>query len=232
MTNVFETTFDREADGGLLSDRIRNVLTDEIASGALAAGSALEEQQLADRFGASRTPVREALRQLAASGLVEVRARRGVVVARLTPERIMDMFEASAEIEAMCARLATYRMTPLERSELMQLHEASKAMVEAGDVDAYDAFNHEFHERIYRATHNAFLAEHVLNLRTRLSAFRRTQLRQGDRVRHSREEHEAVMQAIAEGDGETAARRMRAHMLNAATALSRYIQEHNGQGDA
>lgn len=231
MTNVFETTFDREADGGLLSDRIRNVLTDEIASGALAAGSALEEQQLADRFGASRTPVREALRQLAASGLVEVRARRGVVVARLTPERIMDMFEASAEIEAMCARLATYRMTPIERSELMQLHEASKAMVEAGDVDAYDAFNHEFHERIYRATHNAFLAEHVLQLRTRLSAFRRTQLRQGDRVRRSREEHEAVMQAIAEGDGEAAARRMRAHMLNAATALSRYIQEHGGGGD-
>jgi DNA-binding GntR family transcriptional regulator len=218
-----------EEDGGLLSDRIRNALTDEIASGALSAGSALEEQQLADRFGAPRTPVREALRQLAVSGLVEVRGRRGVVVARMTPERIMDMFETSAEVEAMCVRLATYRMTPLERSHLIELHDASQEMVEANNVDAYDGFNREFHECIYRATHNSFLAEQAQDVRSRLSAFRRTQLRQGDRIRRSREEHEAIMQAIAEGDGETAARRMRAHMLNAAAALRRYIEDRFGK---
>jgi DNA-binding GntR family transcriptional regulator len=219
---------DAADDRGLLSDRIRNALTDEIASGALAAGSALDEQQLADRFGASRTPVREALRQLAAGGLVEIRARRGVVVTRMTPERIMDMFETTAEIEAMCVRLATYRMTPLERSHLIELHESSRAMVEAGDIDAYDAFNRRFHEAIYRATHNTFLAEQATAIRARLSAFRRTQLRQDDRVHRSRAEHDAIMQAIAEGDGEAAARRMRAHMLNAATALGRYIDAHGG----
>src|SRR3954463_14532881 len=161
----------------LLSDHIRNALTDEIASGLLAPGVDLDEQQLADRFGASRTPVREALRQLAVSGLVEMRARRGVVVARMTPERIMDMFETMAEIEAMCVRFATYRMTPLERSHLIELHDASRAMVEAGDIDPYDPFNREFHEGIYRATHNPFLAEQALAVRTRLGAFRRTQLR-------------------------------------------------------
>jgi DNA-binding GntR family transcriptional regulator len=104
----------------LLSDRIRNALTDEIAAGELAAGTALDEQHLAERFGASRTPVREALRQLAVGGLVEMRPRRGAVVTRMTAERIMDMFETSAEIEAMCVRLATYRMTPLERSHLLK----------------------------------------------------------------------------------------------------------------
>jgi DNA-binding GntR family transcriptional regulator len=228
MTDISEAGDEVGEERGLLSDRIRNALTDEIASGALVAGSALDEQQLADRFGASRTPVREALRQLAFSGLVEMRARRGVIVTRITPERIMDMFETMAEIEAMCVRLATYRMTPLERSQLIELHDASRAMVEAGDIDAYDAFNREFHERLYRSTHNTFLAEQALAVRTRLSAFRRTQLRQGDRVRRSRDEHEAVMQAIAEGDGEAAARRMRAHMLNAATALRRYIEAHEG----
>jgi DNA-binding GntR family transcriptional regulator len=225
MTGLLKVAADAEDDGGLLSDRIRNALTDEIASGALIAGSALEEQQLADRFGASRTPVREALRQLVVSGLVEVRGRRGLVVARMTPERIMDMFETSAEVEAMCVRLATYRMTPLERSDLIELHDSSLAMVEARDVDAYDAFNRQFHEGIYRATHNSFLAEQAQDVRSRLSAFRRTQLRQGDRIRRSREEHEAIMQAIAEGDGDTAARRMRAHMLNAAAALRRYIDD-------
>lgn len=223
MTNGFQVE-DDAGERGLLSDRIRNALTDEIAGGALAAGSALDEQQLADRFGASRTPVREALRQLAVSGLVELRARRGVVVARMTPERIMDMFETVAEIEAMCVRLATYRMTPIERSHLIELHESSRTLVEKGDVDGYDAFNLEFHDGIYRATHNGFLAEQAIAIRTRLNAFRRTQLRQGERMGRSRDEHEAIMQAIAEGDGEMASRRMRAHMLNAATALRRFIE--------
>lgn len=228
MAGLFKVAAEAEEDGGLLSDRIRNALTDEIASGALVAGSALEEQQLADRFGASRTPVREALRQLVVSGLVEVRGRRGLVVARMTPERIMDMFETSAEVEAMCVRLATYRMTPLERSDLIELHDSSLAMVEANDVDAYDAFNRLFHEGIYSATHNAFMAERAQEVRARLSAFRRTQLRQGDRIRKSRDEHDSIMQAIAEGDGDTASRRMRAHMLNAAAALRRYIDDRAG----
>lgn len=208
---------------GLLSDRIRNALSDAIAAGELAAGTALDEQLLADRYGASRTPVREALRQLAASGLVEIRPRRGVVVAQLTPQRIADMFEASAEIEALCARLAAYRMTPMERGALMDLHEESAAAVTAGDVDAYDRLNRSFHEALYAGTHNSFLAEQALALRERLAAFRRTQLRQGDRIHRSRDEHGDILTALAEGDGESAGRRMRAHMLRAAAALNRYI---------
>ena len=208
---------------GLLSDRIRNALSDAIAAGELAAGTALDEQLLADRYGASRTPVREALRQLAASGLVEIRPRRGVVVAQLTPQRIADMFEASAEIEALCARLAAYRMTPMERGALMDLHEESAAAVAAGDVDAYDRLNRFFHEALYAGTHNSFLAEQALALRERLAAFRRTQLRQGDRIHRSRDEHGDILTALAEGDGESAGRRMRAHMLRAAAALNRYI---------
>ena len=215
------------AERGLLSDQIRNALTDEIAAGHLAAGTALDEQDLADRFGASRTPVREALRQLAFNGLVELRPRRGVVVTRMTPERIMDMFETTAEFEAMCVRLATYRMTPLERSHLMDLHARSGDMVAAGDVDAYDTLNRSFHEALYGATHNGFLKEQALALRTRLSGFRRTQLRYGDRIQGSRAEHGAILAAIAEGDGEAAARRMRAHMLNAASALRHYIDAHS-----
>ncbi|MDY1007133.1 GntR family transcriptional regulator [Sphingomonas sp. CFBP9019] len=210
-------------DTGLLSDRIRNALTDAISSGELAPGTMLDEQQLADRYGASRTPVREALRQLATSGMVEVRPRRGVIVRHVTAEEVMDMFETMAELEAVCVRLATYRITPLERSRLLRVHEASEAAVVAGDVDAYDALNREFHEAIYRAAHNDFLADQAIAVRTRLNAFRRMQLRQDRRLVSSRAEHDAVMSAIAEGDGDEAARRMRAHMLNAASALDSYI---------
>lgn len=210
-------------DTGLLSDRIRNALTDAISSGELAPGTTLDEQQLADRYGASRTPVREALRQLATSGMVEVRPRRGVIVRHVTAEEVMDMFETMAELEAVCVRLATYRITPLERSRLLRIHEASQAAVEQDDVDAYDALNRDFHEAIYRAAHNDFLADQAIAVRTRLNAFRRMQLRQARRLASSRAEHDAVMHAIAEGNGEEAGRRMRAHMLNAASALDSYI---------
>jgi DNA-binding GntR family transcriptional regulator len=211
-------------DKGLLSDQIRRALADEIATGRLKPGTALDEQQIATRFGASRTPVREALRQLDVSGLVEIRPRRGVIVALMTPERIMDMFETTAEVEAMCVRLATYRITPAERSHLQGLHEESAEMVAASDLDAYDDFNRVFHEAIYRCTHNQFMAEQAIGIRARLSVFRRTQLRHGDRIVKSHEEHGEILRQMARGDGGEAARCMRAHMLNASGALTSYIK--------
>ena len=213
----------------LLSERIRTQLADEITSAQLPPGSSLDEMQLATRFKASRTPVREALRQLIASGLAESGARRGVIVARMFPERVMDMFETMAEIEATCVRMATYRMTPLERGHLNALHISSEVMVRSRDFEAYDSFNREFHQFIYAATHNGFLAELAFSTRDRLAAFRRTQLREGDRIARSHEEHHEVIVAIAECDGEKAARRMRAHMLNAANALAQFIAA-NGVG--
>lgn len=216
----------------LLSDRIRNVLTDEIASGALAAGATIDEQQIAEQFGASRTPVREALRQLALNGLVEVRPRRGVVVTPITPERIMEMFEATAEFEALCVRMATHRITPLELSTLMDLHHQAAPAARAGDYDVYDGFNRAFHETLYRSTRNGFLAEQALAIRTRLSAFRRTQLRHESRIHRSHLEHGEILAAVTEGDGEAAAKRMRAHMLNAAGALRHYILEHSEGGES
>ncbi len=100
-------------------------------------------------------------------------------------------------------------------------------MVESDDIDAYDDFNRDFHAAIYRATHNGFLAEQALAVRSRLTSFRRTQLRHKGRVRRSREEHGSIMQAIAEGDGDLASRRMRAHMLNAASALRGFLDMHD-----
>src|SRR6202789_243171 len=100
------------------AEELRLQLADEIVRGALAPGAALDETDIARRFGVSRTPVREALRQLAASGLVEARAHRGAVVAQPSLERLGGMFEAMAELEALCAGLAAERMTPAERYRL------------------------------------------------------------------------------------------------------------------
>lgn len=226
MGGLSETT-----EGLLLSERIRRALADEITGGQLLPGQQLDELQLGTRFGSSRTPVREALRQLAVAGLVEMRPRRGATVARLTAARIIEMFEMSAEFEAMCVRLATYRMGPVERSRLIRLHEDSAALVERGDIDGYDRLNREFHQSIYQGTHNAFLAEEALALRDRMAAFRRAQLRESGRPVRSRHEHGEVLEAIMRGDGDEAAKRMRAHMLNAAVAMERLVTAQFGTTD-
>jgi len=211
-----------QADEPLLSERIRRALADDIAAGSLRPGTPLDEQQLAQRYGTSRTPAREALRQLATDGLVEIRPRRGAVVVEMSIERLADMFEMSAEMEALCVRLASHRMHPLERARLASMHERSAALVEAGDVAGYAAFNLAFHEEIYRATHNAYVAEQALALRTRVEGFRRAQLFEEQRLQRSFAEHNDILEAVMRGDGDEAARRMRAHLLNAAGALERH----------
>lgn len=203
-----------------LAEAIRVALAEDIIAGRLAPGTEIEEQQTAERFGASRTPVREALRELAAQGLVTIEPRRGVRVATLTLQRLGEMFEAMAETEAMCARLATHRMTAPERFALHAVHDRSAAAVESGDVDGYDALNREFHSALYRCTHNAFLAEQAQALRLRLAPFRRAQFHGQDRLRRSFAEHEAVLREIRRGDGEAAGREMRAHMLTAGASLA------------
>src|SRR6516165_9930195 len=100
------------------AEELRLQLADDIVRGALPPGSPLDESEIARRFNVSRTPVREALRQLAASGLVFSRAHRGAVVARPSIERLTGMFEAMAELEAICAGLAAERMPPMERQAL------------------------------------------------------------------------------------------------------------------
>jgi DNA-binding GntR family transcriptional regulator len=110
-----------------LAEELRLQLADEIVRGVLKPGVALDETELARRFEVSRTPVREAIRQLAASGLVESQAHRGAVVARRSEERLIGMFEAMAELEAMCAGFAAERMTGAERHALEAVHDQLRA---------------------------------------------------------------------------------------------------------
>lgn len=212
-------------EGELLSQHIHQVLTEDITSGTLTPGEVLDETAIAQRFNASRTPVREALRQLGASGLVEIRPRRGVIVSRLTAERLSDMFEATAEIEAVCVRLASYRISAIERAKLQALYEESAALVDGGRVDQYRDFNRRFHELIYEGTHNGSLIDQALSVRARLQAFRNAQLRYPGRLAGSYAEHGEILRAMARGDGEEAARCMRAHMVNAGSVLVSHLTE-------
>jgi DNA-binding GntR family transcriptional regulator len=119
------------------AENIIATLSKEILDGSYMPGEKLEEQVLADSFGVSRTPIREALRTLSSMGLVETRNRRGFKVSEVSIEELTQMFEMTGEIEALCARLAAQRMTPIERTELKKIHEACFQAAQTGDVNDY-----------------------------------------------------------------------------------------------
>lgn len=194
------------------AEELRLCLENQIFSGDLLPGTRLDEVGLAQRFGVSRTPVREALLQLASAGLIEMRPRQGAMVAAITVQRLLQMFEVMAEMEALCARLAARRMAPPERAALERAHKACTRLARKGDPEAYYTANRAFHEAIYGGTHNAYLEETTRTLRNRLSSYRRFQLRRPGRVAHSLAEHDAVVAAICAGDDEGAAVAMRAHV--------------------
>ena len=192
--------------------RLSDALEEDIVYGKLAPGTRLNEVRLAARFGVSRTPIREALLQLASSGMVELRPRRGAVVAEVEPHRLYEMIETMAELEASCARLAARRMNDEERQAFRKLHEANRASADKRNSGVYFERNEKFHQALFDGSHNAFLASQARALQRRLRPYRRLQLRVGRRVMDSFREHENIVQAVLAGDAERAAEAMRAHI--------------------
>ncbi len=187
-------------------------LEQEIVTGALAPGERLDEASLASRFNVSRTPVREALNQLASTGLVEVKPRRGAAVAAPGLKELLEMFEVMAKLEGFCGHLAARRMSGEERERLEIAHKACRTCLNEGDLDGYYAANVAFHEAIYTGCHNRFLAEQTRALRNRLAPYRRLQLRRVNRPGESFSEHETVLAAIRAGDAQRADSLLQAHV--------------------
>jgi DNA-binding GntR family transcriptional regulator len=204
------------------ADELRHQLADEIMSGMLAPGTTLDETELARRFAVSRTPVREAIRLLDASGLVEARPHRAAVVAHPSHARLLGMFEAMAELEALCAGLAAERMTALERRALEALHEELRALIHSGDPQGYHETNEAFHGAIYAGAHNDYLVELTVATRLRVAPFRRAQFRNLGRLAKSHVEHDRVMVAILRGDRARAAEAMRAHIITVGEEYEAY----------
>lgn len=188
------------------------VLAEAIAGGQLPPGTPLEEERLAAAHGVSRTPVREALRQLAATGLVEQRPRRGAVVSRPDPRRLAEMFDVMAELEAICARLCAAGLDAAGKAALAARHAAMAPMAEANLVEQYQDANVGFHEALYAGAGNGYLAELAQATRFRLAPFRAAQLGGRDRLAASHAEHGVIVAAILAGDGATAAAAVRAHL--------------------
>ncbi len=201
---------------GVHATAIAAELENEIVTGLIAAGTRLSEQSLTERFGVSRTPVREALHLLVARSLAERVPYRGVIVSEISQQRIEQMFETMGELEALCGRFAAERMTMGERGALDALHHKMGEIAQSGDSAAYAEANARFHAMIFAGTHNADLEELTDAMRGKLAAFRKYQLQSTDRMRRSNDEHHEIVQGILERDPKTVERALRRHLVSAA----------------
>ena len=211
----------KPAPRGARADVISKKIADDIVLGRFQPGARLDEVMLAGLFKVSRTPIREALKQLDSQGLVVCRPNCGAVVAVLTPAQLDCMFEAIGELEAGCARCAAMRMDAEHRRRLSELHNQSREAMRAGDFEQYDRLNQAFHGVIIQSCGNPTLIDMTVSLRHRAMPFRRSQFRHVERMSASFEEHALIMEALLTHDASTAQRLTRSHLLSARSAAAR-----------
>ncbi|SMP06020.1 GntR family transcriptional regulator [Roseibium denhamense] len=192
--------------------RIERGLLEEIGAGELAPGQRLDEAGLASRFGASRTPVREALSRLTAQGVLVQGEKRGVFVAEYSREQLSQMFEAMHEIEAACARIVAQRLDFLSRSEIEAAQAGCVKAAEAGDRTEYLRANEAFHQAIYKATGNPYMAEIASEFRQRTGPFRAKKFASREDLLSSAQSHQALLDSIFSKDAAAASKSMRDHM--------------------
>ena len=197
-----------------LHDKVVTRLRDLIVEGALPAGSRIPERELCERFGISRTPLREALKVLAAEELVELLPNRGARVARLNETDVENMFQVMGALEALSGSLACQRITEAELAEITALHYQMLAHYARRQLPEYFRANQAIHEAILDAARNPVLKATYLGLAGRIRRARYAANMSEERWAAAVREHEALITALARRDGEAAARILKEHLDN------------------
>jgi DNA-binding GntR family transcriptional regulator len=195
-----------------VSDQIRLRIESAIASGELLPGDAIDDVALAGQYKVSRTPVREALLQLQAQGLLISTPRGGSVVAKINLQQLLSLWELLAELEGIAVRLACERMSPDEIKALVKLHRSSKKLADKEDMDGWQDANLKFHELIYEGARNTFLRQEVLRIRSRTGVYRRHAFGALGRIKSSYDQHEKIISALEKRDTASACAYMADHM--------------------
>jgi DNA-binding GntR family transcriptional regulator len=198
---------------------IRLWIEQEIAEGRVRPGDALNERSLCMQFNVSRTPVREALLQLASVGLVVFESRHGAVVATMNVQQIAAMWEVLTHLEGLCAKLCARRLIKPDLDVLRAAYKRGSKAVEKSDVAMYAEANKEYHELVYHGCKNEFLADQVRGIRTRLNPYRKFPFQRSGGMERSLAGHKAVLDALAVGDDEAADRAMREHVAGGLSFL-------------
>jgi DNA-binding GntR family transcriptional regulator len=202
---------------------IRSVLQEEIENGSLPPGAPLDERALAARFQVSRTPVREALQQLAARDLVRIAPRQGMSVARLSINQVRAIMETVGELEALSAKMAARRVDDVLRKALDDgVQRCQDAAVQGGAAE-YAIANTFFHETIYAGSRNAYLAELIRNARRQIQRYRLKDFNTKAQVSKSLQDHLRIARAIQDGDEALSAQTMLLHVPSGSTGFSEFL---------
>ncbi|MFJ4363731.1 GntR family transcriptional regulator [Streptomyces chartreusis] len=203
---------------GAIRERVLATLRQDIIAGRLLPGDRLVERELADRFGVSRVPVREAIRALVAEGFVHFETPRRTVVRRLSPADVKELFELREALEVYAAGLAASRATPEDLADLRELLRAAASATEAGDAEKITDVNTRFHDRILAMAGNSLLTSVMEPVDGRL----RWLTRQNEEWPQLLTEHQDLYEAIASGDPD----RARSHTLTHVQANYRSTVRH------
>lgn len=195
-----------------ISDQIRLRIESAIATGELEPGDAIDDAALASQHKVSRTPVREALLQLQAQGILSSTPRGGYIVAKINLQQLLSLWELLAELEGVAVRLACERMTHDEVKALVKQHRSSQKLAKTDDVEGWQEANLKFHEIIYEGARNPFLRQEVMRIRSRTGAYRRHAFGALGRIKSSYEQHEKIVAAIDKRDATAAVACMTDHM--------------------
>jgi DNA-binding GntR family transcriptional regulator len=186
-----------------------DMILDAIDQGIYRPGDRLVESELAERFGVSRTPIREALQRLETQSLL-TRDGRSLIVASLDHAQMAELYAVRQELEGLAAKLAAQHAAEEEIQVLRDMVEADRALL--GDPEALARANRRFHHQIHLASHNRFLVQQLDLVYRSMALMARTSLAAAGRGERALEEHAAIVDAIAQRDGDRAAAALREHL--------------------
>ncbi len=210
-------TLDFRHMGDLAHDSIRDAIT----SGRIAAGERLSQDELARQLGVSRAPIRDALNRLEAEGLVRT-AAKGVVVAEMTPQELLELFEVRALVDGYAGRRACELLSEDDLTRLEQIVQATAQLSEGGDVQEVVRAHEDFHEVIYEASGNAELTRIARSLWDRTYRYRLTGLASSEVALSSLEDHRSILEAFKKRDASRAEMLMSEHNQH---TIDRVLQE-------
>jgi DNA-binding GntR family transcriptional regulator len=212
-----------------LHEQVAQRLRQMLVEGRIAPGAKLNERELAELLSVSRTPLREAIKMLAAEGLVELLPNRGAVAVSLGEEDILHTFEVMAGLEAQAGELAAERITEQELDEIRAMHFEMMAAYTRRDLSAYYALNARIHNAITAAARNPVLAQVYNQVNARLQALRFRSNQDGDKWKRALKEHEKMIEALAARDGAAMREVLLAHLRNKREVVLEQLREAQSQ---
>ena len=210
-----------------LREKILETIRDAIMSGALKPGEKVAEPELADRFGISRTPIREAFRQLESEGYLTVIPRKGAVVVSFSPKDVEEFYAIKSILEGYAARRACTNLTTREIEKMQAINDRLRHLADEGDIKHFFKVHNDFHEQFLRAANNEKLHDMISNLVGKFQRLRFASLSMPGRMHVSVQEHDKIIEAFNSRDADQAEQLVRKN----AEYGGRVLMEGGGKGE-